>query len=329
MLYPRILTTELARHPLTFLEVGAAGSLPKHWENTRPLLRILGFEPDAASFAGLPQTPRECYFNAALADAAKQVTFYKTKRPNVSSVYRPNHTLLQSFAIARDFEVVQTTTMTTTTLDAALPDADIHQVDFIQLDTQGSELSILHGGQQLLSHDVFGLEIEVEFAPLYENQPLFSEVDQFLRPLGFQLFDLRPQYFKRAEGIYLGNRQGQLLHADALYFRNIETYTTILNQLPDGERRHKIFCALLICHHYGYLDYAQEILSQLGAYISPQEKRQLAHWLRNFRALEQQLPDFPGRGRLYRVLAHLAARLRPPHPRGRLRRTLGNAQIDR
>lgn len=39
----------------------------------------------------------------------------------------------------------------------------------------------------------------MEFAPLYIGQPLFAEVDQFMRTQGFALYDLRGPYrFPRA-----------------------------------------------------------------------------------------------------------------------------------
>ena len=54
------------------------------------------------------------------------------------------------------------------------------RVDFIKLDTQGSELDILHGAGSLLDN-CSGLQLEVMFSPLYEGQPLFADVDAYLR----------------------------------------------------------------------------------------------------------------------------------------------------
>ena len=46
----------------------------------------------------------------------------------------------------------------------------------MKIDTQGHELPILKGSVDYL-YNAIGLEIEVEFAQLYRNQPLFNQVD--------------------------------------------------------------------------------------------------------------------------------------------------------
>ena len=56
----------------------------------------------------------------------------------------------------------------------------------MKLDIQGGELFALKGMQNNLS-SCLGLEIEDEFSSLYENQPLFGEVYDYLNNLGFEL----------------------------------------------------------------------------------------------------------------------------------------------
>lgn len=76
-----------------------------------------------------------------------------------------------------------------TTLDSWLVEAGDGPVDFIKLDVQGAELDVLKGGEECLQQ-VRGLEIEVEFNPIYYGQPLFGDVDRFLRRCGFVLWRL-------------------------------------------------------------------------------------------------------------------------------------------
>jgi hypothetical protein len=80
-------------------------------------------------------------------------------------------------------------TVRITTLDTWLSESSLEAVHVLKLDTQGSELGVLEGAQQALG-DVRVLEIEVELNPIYAGQPLFGDVDHFLRDRGFVLWRL-------------------------------------------------------------------------------------------------------------------------------------------
>ncbi|MHB8108395.1 MAG: hypothetical protein ACYDHW_00010 [Syntrophorhabdaceae bacterium] len=55
---------------------------------------------------------------------------------------------------------------------------------------------------------------------MYENQPLFSDVDKLMRDVfGLELQDLRKTYWKYPEGLAVGTTKGRLIFGDALYFR--------------------------------------------------------------------------------------------------------------
>ena len=82
--------------------------------------------------------------------------------------------------------------------------------------------------QHTLTRSIFGVEVEVEFIEMYQDQPLFNEVDSFMRERGFHLFDLKLFYWRRKSGLgFDGNRRGQLVHGDALYLRNTDIYLNV------------------------------------------------------------------------------------------------------
>jgi FkbM family methyltransferase len=57
---------------------------------------------------------------------------------------------------------------------------------FINIDTQGSELSVLRGfGEQLKRKDILGIYLEVNRAPLYRGIPMVDELDKYLCSFGF------------------------------------------------------------------------------------------------------------------------------------------------
>jgi FkbM family methyltransferase len=70
----------------------------------------------------------------------------------------------------------------------------LDSVLFIKVDVQGFEDRVLKGASELLKRAV-GLCLEVELVPLYEGQLLFHDILSDLVKLGFELWDLKPEYF--------------------------------------------------------------------------------------------------------------------------------------
>ncbi|KZL48676.1 hypothetical protein A2T98_16785 [Nodularia spumigena CENA596] len=124
---------------------------------------------------------------------------------------------------------------------------------------QGAELEVLKGGAAVLSRGVLAIETEVEFSPIYLNQPLFADIDVYLREHDFTLFDLRNSYRVRARSPIASTRQGQLLWGEAFYFQDPIAENNNC-QIQEPERIFKLAC---IADILGFPDYALELLEYL------------------------------------------------------------------
>lgn len=108
----------------------------------------------------------------------------------------------------------------------------------------------------MIGSEIFGVSVEAEFAAIYKDQPMFSEIDQFLRKNGFQLFEMKRYYWKRAISPYAPNAKGQLIFADTLYLKN---YESLISQYADKDRtllKAKILKAVSLSCLYNKNDYA-------------------------------------------------------------------------
>ena len=198
----------------------------RDWDVFAPNLTIYGFDADADACeaandrAATQQVPwTERHIPLALSNAIGEATLYVTKNPMCSSLYPPNEEYLERFVglvelVATDFTIE----IETTTLDAFCQQESIEAIDFLQIDVQGADLNVLQGANQILQ-TVLATQVEVEFSRLYKGQPLFADVDAFMRSRDFTLFDLSHTSCGRARSLLQTNRHpGQLLWGDAYYF---------------------------------------------------------------------------------------------------------------
>lgn len=290
------------RHPLVLVDVGARGGLKSNWLPARRHLRVLGFEPDKAEFDRLVERARTdgtaTFFNTALHNSRATLPLYVARDRGLTSIFEPDRAFLDTFPQADRFDTVSVVEMQTDTLDNVLGAHGITDVDFIKADTQGSELYVLEGAARALASAVLGVEVEVEFAPLYKGQPLFADVDAYLRSHGFFLFDLRPCYWKRAAGCAVGGPRGQMIWADALYLRGMPAFRTSIASLEANRGRAKLLKAISVAILYGYFDYALEITAAAGQLLTADERAVVGRLLSLERSGYSPLPNFFGRRRL-------------------------------
>ena len=73
-----------------------------------------------------------------------------------------------------------------TTLDAYCSKNDITRVGLLKIDTEGFDLEVLRGGENLLARRAVGF-VYAEFADLQgEDGATLLPIDNFLRPLGYR-----------------------------------------------------------------------------------------------------------------------------------------------
>jgi FkbM family methyltransferase len=149
----------------------------------RHAARVVGFEPvrvecDRLNAMGLKDQVYLPYF---IGDGTER-TFRNCASSQSSSLFEPNMRLRRRFIHLDEVgRVVSTERVKTQRLDD-IP--EIAAIDFLKVDAQGAEVEIFKGGERLLRGTV-AIQTEVCFAPLYEGQPLFAEIDLELRRQGF------------------------------------------------------------------------------------------------------------------------------------------------
>jgi FkbM family methyltransferase len=192
---------------------------------------VVGFEPGAAECERLNalNRPGHLYLPYAIGDGSQR-TFYECSKQHCSSLFEPNEALAYKFQyLGEPLRVVGTRTVETKRLDDF---AETAGADFLKVDVQGGELLVLQGAVERL-REVLVVHTEVEFLPLYKNQPLFADVDSFLRAQGFAFHTMIP-FGRTFKPMIVDNDDSawvrQILWADAVYVRDFMAFAELASQ---------------------------------------------------------------------------------------------------
>ncbi len=116
------------------------------------------------------------------------------------------------------FETVRTIALETKRMDDVVPS---RPVDLMKLDVQGGELLILKHAVETLRNTAV-VHCEVEFGTIYKDQPLFSDVESFLREQGFYFVDFPTIGRYARENKREADTPDQMVWADAVFFRQTD-----------------------------------------------------------------------------------------------------------
>jgi len=235
----------LGTRKLNVVDVGARGSSCGELKGGRENIRYLGFDADLAEVERLAQ--RDSTFSdykvvaATVGGEQSVVRFHRFETPSADSFFPRSKRWERWYGHER---VVGYENLATQTLDQ-LVDCN---VDFLKVDSQGSEFEILTGAGRILSEAVM-VEVELEFLEVYEGQHLAHDVMKVLYERDFQLLYLNRVHANSQA--FAGTARGQLAFGDGLFGVSREKALSL------SIDKQVIYCCLLI--NYGHLDFAYDI----------------------------------------------------------------------
>lgn len=168
----------------TLLDIGAnKGQFSLAFRTLRPDANIVAFEPlpEAADtyqnlFTGIPAVTLQ---RVALGDREGTAQFYVADRPDSSSLLP----LGEGQQLAFGIRAARTIEVPVKRLDRCVEMEDLRRPVMLKIDVQGGELHVLQGCSSLEMVDF--IYIELSFVELYEGQPLFQDISDYLASRGF------------------------------------------------------------------------------------------------------------------------------------------------
>jgi FkbM family methyltransferase len=199
------ITAVIARPDPVIVDGGAnKGRIAEEFLAAFPKASLIAVEPIPALARKLRKRFAEAnvrVIEAALGAAPGEAVLSVPQSRTLSSLLAP--AAIRAKYPDRDFERAETVAVAVMRLDDIAPKG----ADILKLDLQGFELEALKGAKHILAR--IGLILtETAFTPLYDNQPLFPELEAFLTARGFR--------FARFYDAFT-SEDGQTLSADALF----------------------------------------------------------------------------------------------------------------
>ncbi len=281
---------------MVLCDIGARGGIADHWLTLRDFIRVVAFEPDKDQAEKLTDVFDLQGVSARIIDKAvwekeDRLYFYFTRSPASSSLLKPNFSLLSNFTLKEKFELTGETSVEVDTLDKFLAD-ERENINFLKIDTQGTSFNILKGAQSSLA-DVFGIEVEAEFSPVYENESLFPDIDSFLQKRDYVLVDLRPTYWRRADSEDIAGTKGQLMYADLVYLMDPEKLAAKLGEAASEDaKRELLLKAVTCCASYNLRDWMINYLAAAQPHFGSGTFDEAMNLIRRGDSLLSRVPDF-------------------------------------
>ncbi|MCA9000505.1 MAG: FkbM family methyltransferase [Planctomycetes bacterium] len=214
---------------LKLLDIGASpidGDPPYKVLHDTGCAELVGFEPDPDQYRALLESdlPRSKFLPVALG-AGGEAELKICQSPGMTSLLEPDPQVLNRFHGFGEWgRVVRREPMMTHRLDDV---SEAQASDYMKIDVQGGELAVFEGGIRTLQ----GLSVvhtEVQFVPFYRDQPLFAELDQFLRGNGFFFHRFLPIHSRVFKPMMINSDPyaglSQELWTDAVYVRRFTDF---------------------------------------------------------------------------------------------------------
>ncbi|KAF0219371.1 MAG: FkbM family [Geobacteraceae bacterium] len=203
-------------------------------------------------------------------NGSASMNLYET--PSNNSFFAVNRRVADRYNI-KTFVECGTQSVPTTNLDTYLFEKlgdEGHWGEMLKLDTQGMEFGILEGAQRTLAERTVAIIAEVEFFRMYNDQPLFSEVEQLLRSNGFAFYGFTKMSYRSRKQMDKHTSIGRerILWADAVFFKDPFPGGFWNKPLTDRQNYALFSSALLL----GYYDFALEVALKTWAHGEETER---------------------------------------------------------
>ena len=194
--HKNLISKLLADKKLTALDVGAQGGFfnanifSNKYNNFFDPILVEPIEDEAKK---LTQNNYKVISKGLWSSNCKKKLYILGRRSGSSSMYKPNKNVYDLYNFKKKdfslFEITKEIDIECTTVTESLNKFNLKHLDFLKVDTQGSELEILKG---LGEYFPLMMKIEAQVIPMYENVPSWTELINYLYKINYMTCEWTP-----------------------------------------------------------------------------------------------------------------------------------------
>lgn len=208
----RWLGTEIMKRSSTvgvWVDVGTCrGETTLSHARHNPNLKVYAFEPNlrvASHLVG--SAPNFLVFPMAVAEQDGTATFYVNEFEMAGSLLPLNEDAVRTWVGVENHKVERTVTVPTIRLDTFMDLVGLQRIDFLKVDTQGTDLAVVRSaGRRLRDIVRIALEVAIAPVPLYKGAPSKGDVLSFFKEAGFALVRTESQTHGQEENLTFVSR---------------------------------------------------------------------------------------------------------------------------
>jgi FkbM family methyltransferase len=177
-------------HPV-LVDVGASSGPPPSWRDIAGHAVHVAFDPDLREMS---EAHGGAFYKSTVLNEAvtankesDQVTFYLAAAPQCSSTLRPDYEVVSNFFGAERFEIRQEVRARATTLDQVLDRLKLDRIDWLKLDTQGTDARLFESIRDDVRSRLLAVDLEPGLRGAYVGEDLFGEVHRTMLRNGLWL----------------------------------------------------------------------------------------------------------------------------------------------
>jgi len=208
-IYKKILESKIfIKKPIVLCHIGSAGANFQLWQKIQKNSILISIDPNVdCNKKNFLQTR---FVNKIISSKNGTKNFYITKDPDCSSLLYPKKSVFTNWYGAHRFKLIKIKKVNVFLLNSILKDLNIRYIDWLVIDTQGTDLSIFKSIAKKIKSKISIVDLEAVFFEFYKNVDKLSDIFSYMQKY-FEFKDMNFGYNYKVKNNFISILEKKVL----------------------------------------------------------------------------------------------------------------------